>query len=233
MKKQNLTPWSSISDLMSALMMVFLFISVSYAYQVQQQSAELEAQRKKISKITNDYVDQRKEIYEALTNAFGPNLENWKAVIDKDTLTLRFNDPALLFQPGSSTLTPRFNAILEEFWSKYVTILSGYSSSIREVKIEGHTSSEWAGSTMDESYFNNMELSQERTMSTLLKCYELTRQEDREWVRSFVTANGMSFSRPVLDEEDREDVVKSRRVEFTIIVDSKSRLAEIVGEIND
>ncbi len=233
MKKQNLTPWSSISDLMSALMMVFLFISVSYAYQVQQQTAQLELQKKKISKITTEYTDQREEIYKSLMTAFGPNLEDWKAVIDKDTLTLRFNDPALLFQPGSSNLTPRFNTILEEFWGRYVEILSSHSSSIREVKIEGHTSSEWADVTEDQSYFNNMELSQERTRSTLLRCYELTHKSKRQWVRSFVTANGMSFSRPVLDENNKEDVVKSRRVEFTVVVDSKSRLAKIVGEIND
>lgn len=233
MRKQTLTPWSSISDLMSALMMVFLFISVSYAYQVQRQSAELESQREKISKITTEYVDQREEIYKSLMAAFGPNLEEWKAVIDKDTLTLRFNDPALLFQPGSSALTPRFDAILKEFWTRYVEILSNHSSSIREVKIEGHTSSEWADATKDQSYFNNMKLSQERTRSTLLRCYQLTSDKQREWVRSFVTANGMSFSRPVLDEENKEDVAKSRRVEFTVVVDSRSRLAKIVGEIND
>ena len=115
MRKQALTPWSSISDLMSALMMVFLFISVSYAYQVKKQSEELEEQRTKISGITTDYVDQKEEIYKSLMSAFGPKLKEWKAVLDKDTLTLRFNDPALLFQPGSSEITPRFNLILEEF----------------------------------------------------------------------------------------------------------------------
>lgn len=233
MRKQTLTPWSSISDLMSALMMVFLFISVSYAYQVKKQSEELEEQRAKISDITTDYVDQKEEIYKSLISKFGPKLDEWKAVLDKDTLTLRFNDPALLFQPGSSEITPRFNLILEEFWASYVDILSVHSSAVREVKIEGHTSSEWAGSTLDESYFNNMELSQERTRSTLRKCYDLTPVDMREWVRSFVTANGMSFSRPIFDDRKEEDVVRSRRVEFTIVVDSKSRLKEIMGELND
>ena len=178
-------------------------------------------------------MDKREEIYNSLMSSFGPKLEMWKAVLDKSTLTLRFNDPALLFEPGSSEITPRFKLILEEFWSPYVDILSKYPLDIREIKIEGHTSSEWSGSTLDESYFNNMKLSQERTRSTLLECYNLTSSAKKEWVRSFVTANGMSFSRPVFDKQNKEDVARSRRVEFTVVVDSRSKLKEIMGELND
>ena len=101
------------------------------------------------------------------------------------------------------------------------------------MKIEGHTSSEWSNSTLDEAYFNNMKLSQERTRSTLEKCYAQTPVEMQEWVRKFVTANGMSFSRPVLLQDGSEDVVRSRRVEFTIVIDASSKLNEIMGELND
>ena len=233
MRKNLATPWSSISDLMSALMMVFLFISISYAFQVSKQAQELSEKSKKIDEITSDYAEKNLAIYNDLVKAFSPKLDEWKATIDKDTLTFRFNDPALLFKPGSSELTPRFVVILEEFWAQYVAILSRHSGSIREVKIEGHTSSEWANSTLDESYFNNMRLSQERTRTTLEECYDKTPDEQKQWVRNFVTANGMSFSRLIVDSSGKEDDVRSRRVEFTIIVDATSRLNKIMGELND
>lgn len=231
MKKKLSTPWSSISDVMAGLMMVFLFISVSYAFQVTQQAVELEKTNKKISSIVAEYSDDRTVIYKSLMKKFGDRLDGWKATIDKDTLTLRFNDPALLFKPGSSELTDRFKAILGEFWVDYTEIIVYHSKSIREVKIEGHTSSEWTGASIEESYFNNMRLSQERTRSTLFACYQLTPENLQKLVRSFVTANGMSFSRRVLNEDGQEDLSRSRRVEFTIVVDSKSTLEELEGEL--
>ncbi len=233
MNKNLATPWSSISDLMSALMMVFLFISISYGFQVSKQAEELAKKNEKVDQITSDYVEKNSAIYGDLVKSFSSKLDDWKATIDKDTLTFRFNDPALLFEPGSAELTPRFVEILEQFWGEYVTILSKHSDSIREVKIEGHTSSEWSNATLDESYFNNMRLSQERTRTTLSECYDRTPDEHRQWVRSFVTANGMSFSRLVRDPDGQEDSARSRRVEFTIVVDARSRLNKIMGELDD
>lgn len=233
MRKNLATPWSSISDLMSALMMVFLFISISYAFQASKQAQELAVKNKKIDEITSDYAKKKLAIYNDLSKKFSPKLDEWKATIDRDTLTFRFNDPALLFKPGSAELTPRFSFILEQFWVEYITILSKHSSAVREVKIEGHTSSEWANATLDESYFNNMKLSQERTRTTLEECYNLTPHEKRVWIRTFVTANGMSFSRPVKDVAGSEDIARSRRVEFTIVIDAKTKLYEIIGELND
>jgi len=41
----------------------------------------------------------------------------------------------------------------------------------------------------------------------------------------------MSFSRRILDSQGNEDLDRSRRVEFTIVVDSKSTLDELKGEL--
>tara|TARA_B100001094_G_C18161975_1_gene789873 strand:+ start:452 stop:1153 length:702 start_codon:yes stop_codon:yes gene_type:complete len=232
MKNKRLqTPWANISDMMSGLMMVFLFISITYSFQVGKQTEELQARNDKISQIAGTYTDNRSQIYEALNSAFSSKFVEWGATLDKNTLTLRFDNPALLFDPGSKKLTPRFKSILSEFWIEYVEILSIYSKDIREIKIEGHTSSEWSGADITGSYFNNMLLSQERTTSTLEFCYNMTPDSSKKWIRSFVTANGMSFSRPILDIDGLEDTTRSRRVEFTIIVDSNAALDEILGEL--
>ena len=223
-------PWSSISDMMSGLMMVFLLISVSYAYQVSKQSVVVKKQNERISEIVGEYEDYNRLIYEDLVATFGHRLDEWDAEIDEQSLAFRFNNPVVLFQPGKSNITIEFAEILQDFWPNYITIMKKYDQVIREVRIEGHTSSEWSGSTIDESYFNNMALSQSRTRTALEKCYLFTPVDDLAWVRSSVTANGMSFSKPVFTSSGEEDFVQSRRVEFTVVVDSQQKLDEISKE---
>jgi outer membrane protein OmpA-like peptidoglycan-associated protein len=231
--KKLQTPWANIADMMSSLMMVFLLISVSYSVQVKTKSDELQKVTDQVTVLTGEYTDNRKQIYDSLDKKFSSKFEEWSAVLDEDSLTLRFENPALLFDPGSENLTIRFQEILSEFWPEYVAVLSRYSGDILEVRIEGHTSSEWAEATLDESYFKNMWLSQSRTRSTLRSCYNLTPEDDKEWVRKYVTANGMSFSRPMMTSDFLEDPVKSRRVEFTVVVNSTKAIQNIRRVLND
>ena len=231
MSSKIITPWSSISDMALGLMMVFLFISVSYAYQISKQVGVVENQNEKISQIVGEYHDYHRLIYEDLVDTFGHKLEGWDAEINENDLSFRFNNPAVLFEVGSSEITPEFELILQEFWSEYVIIMKKYDSIIREVRIEGHTSSDWGGFDIHTAYFKNMELSQSRTRSALERCYLYTLEPDLEWVRSKVTANGMSSSRLVTDARGFENAAQSRRVEFTVVVDSDKRLEEISREL--
>ena len=52
-------------------------------------------------------------------------------------------------------------------------------------------------------------------------------------MRSKVTANGMSFSRLAVDSAGFENPAASRRVEFTVIVDSRATLEEIGRALSD
>ena len=235
---KNRTPWSSISDLMAALMMVFLFISVSYAYQVTEQSQTLVMQseqlterNQQITEIVAEWEDYRALIYSDLVQEFGGMLHEWEAEIDEDTLSVRFNNPSLLFAAGRADISPEFDLILEVFWPKYISVMTRYKTVIREVRIEGHTSSEWGNASLDDSYFRNMALSQSRTRTALQKCYFYTTAQNIEWVRGNVTANGMSFSKPVYNDDGTENPQLSRRVEFTVIIDSYKKLKEISEEL--
>lgn len=218
--------------MMSGLMMFFLLISVTYNIQVAEQSEKLESTNKKIQEITGYYTDNRHQIYEALNEKFSHKFLEWGASLDRETLTLTFKNPAILFEPGSDELTARFREILSEMWPGYISVLKRYSDDISEVRIEGHTSSEWSDVTLDESYFNNMQLSQQRTHAALEYCYSLTPEQEKKWVRESVTANGLSFSRPKLSDEGVEDPMMSRRVEFTVIVNS-SKTLENIKEVLD
>ena len=221
-------PWISISDMMTGLMMIFLFITVSYAHQITKESENAISKNSDVKEIVLDLVNNKTKIAEALHKEFDPDLEKWGASIDDQNLRIRFESPEVLFEPGKSNVTPLFNEILSDFWPRYLKILSENDSAILEIKIEGHTSSDWSTNvSRNESYFKNMELSQDRSRNVLKICLQHTPENLIEWSRSSVTANGFSFSRLIYDELGQEDSEKSRRVEFTILVRSDDKIDDI------
>ena len=221
-------PWISISDMMTGLMMIFLFITVSYAHQITKQSENAISKNTDVKEIVLELVNNKTKIAESLHEEFDDDLEKWGASIDDQNLRIRFESPEVLFQPGRSDVTPLFNEILSDFWPRYLKILSENQSAILEIKIEGHTSSDWSTRvSRNESYFKNMELSQDRSRNVLKICLQYTPQDLVEWSRNSVTANGFSFSRLIYDETGNEDSEKSRRVEFTIMVRSDEKIDDI------
>ena len=209
-------------------MMIFLFITVSYAHQITKQSENAISKNTDVKEIVLELVNNKTKIAESLHEEFDDDLEKWGASIDDQNLRIRFESPEVLFQPGRSDVTPLFNEILSDFWPRYLKILSENQSAILEIKIEGHTSSDWSTRvSRNESYFKNMELSQDRSRNVLKICLQYTPQDLVEWSRNSVTANGFSFSRLIYDETGKEDSEKSRRVEFTIMVRSDEKIDDI------
>src|SRR5215475_11049710 len=217
--------WIPLTDLMTGLMVIFLLIAVSYMMQVESDAA-------RIKDVAVAYSEIKDALFEDLNREFRKDLSRWKAQLLKNDLTIRFSEPEVLFATGSSELKPEFQRILQDFFPRYVRILtsSKYRDSISEVRIEGHTSSDWNGVvTAGDAYFLNMELSQARTRSTLAYVMSLPAdQEQLAWLRRFVTANGLSSSRLITDAKGIEDVARSRRVEFRVRTDAETRLAKIL-----
>ena len=215
--------WLSVSDLMAGLMMVFLFISIALM-----RNALLE--RDRIKEVAVAYQENQVAIYDALMDEFEKDLEKWQASVDDDTLAFTFQSPEVLFATGSESLRPRFQQILDDFFPRYLDILLDFSDSINEVRIEGHTSSRWApGSTDEEAYFNNMELSQGRTRSVLGYLYDLPEvSTHQEWIKANIAAVGFSSSRVVLDEAGQEDPERSRRVSFRVITNAETQIRQIL-----
>ena len=221
-------PWISISDMMTGLMMIFLFITVSYAHQITKDSDDAISKNSDVKEIVLDLINNKAKIAESLHEEFDEDLESWGASIDDQNLRIRFESPEVLFQSGRSEVTPLFNEILSDFWPRYLKILSENQSAILEIKIEGHTSSDWSTNvSRNESYFKNMELSQDRSRNVLKICLQYTPEELTEWSRNSITANGFSFSRLIYNDLGKEDSEKSRRVEFTILVRSDEKIDDI------
>ncbi|MCG8558619.1 MAG: OmpA family protein [Hyphomicrobiales bacterium] len=215
--------WISISDLMSGMMIIFLFIAIFYIRPIL-------LTQDKIQSIVDVWQQTEIDIYDALEKEFSADLKRWNAEIDPDTLTVRFKAPEVLFEQAKAALSPFFEEVLDNFFPRYVRVLVQFRPEIEEVRIEGHTSSEWAPDTPpDDAYINNMELSQERTRA-VLEYVLANRQLDthREWTKSTVTANGLSSSRLIRRPDRTEDPDRSRRVEFRVRTKVKDRIVEIL-----
>ena len=225
--------WIGTADLMAGLMMVFLLLAIW-------RSEVSDPQKPCPPIICDEPVDEvlvalqeaEDKIREALNKEFESDFKKWNATILEESITIRFLDN-IFFEQGESQLKPEAREILENFFPRYMRVLhDGFADVIREVRIEGHTSSEWGLDDTTEqnseqfAFIKNMELSQARTRATME--YVLTLPDTapyEKWIRKKVTANGLSSARLLnsngkeLQEGEAEDKKLSRRVEFAVRVD--------------
>ena len=173
-------------------------------------------------------------LYEALNEEFKDDFSTWNAELDKDTLTFRFKDPTLLFNPGRSNIKERFAQILSDFFPRYVKIVEEYKLEIDKVRIEGHSSSEHSrASNDDERFALNQELSQNRAESVLDNAKALDNeiiQTNAQWIDNTFEPVGMSYSKLIYNLDGSENKELSRRVELRIVTKILSDTSMIDGK---
>lgn len=233
LNKQNKTSpvkeehWIPLADLMTGLMMMFMLIAIIFMVKV-------ESDAKKVKDIALIYDEMRAQLYQDLHSEFEKNLPEWGAELDHD-LTLRFKEPDVLFDTGKDRLKLRFTQILDDFFPRYVHILSAdkYKNAIEEIRIEGHTSSVWnGGSSVNDAYFANMGLSQSRTRTTLQFVLSLPKVQEQEgWLKAHLTANGLSSSKLIYHPDGTENKEGSQRVEFRVRTNADARISEILKTV--
>ena len=206
--------WIPLSDLMTGLMMMFMLVAIIFMVRIESDAKAREAaavaaqnQAKEVGKIAQVYDDTRERIYQDLYAEFKNDLPIWRAVLSRQDLALRFVAPEVQFDIGKDLVKPEFERILAEFFPRYVRIITSerYKNEIEEIRIEGHTSSKWGDPlkllvpvTPDQAYIANMQLSQSRAFNVLKFVLNnpapiVVRQ--RNWLKLYLTANGMSSSR--------------------------------------
>lgn len=219
--------WVAVSDLMAGLMMVFMLVSVVFMINV-------ETERDKIRDVAILYDQLRTQLYKDLQLEFIDDMARWGAELDND-LAFRFNNTDVLFDEGEAELKPDFQSILDDFFPRYIQIITQpqYRDDILEIRIEGHTSSSWFGARSDdEAYILNMNLSQKRTRSTLAYVLSLPAVAgSKDWLKQHLTANGLSSAKVVRDESGLELGSASRRVEFRVRTDAEGRIATILDRV--
>lgn len=222
----------SVSDLMTGLMVIFLFIAIAYISRVQSNQTVL-----------TDYVETKQKLHDKLVKEFEGDTLKWQMAIGKD-LSMKFNNPTVLFKQGSWDLTPQFQAILDDFLPRYFEILLNDSlrNNIKEIRIEGHTDSVPMPQLDSDPYIANVILSQRRSLSVLryfrsMPIFQQYSPEQQKLLEYWFTSNGLSYGKS-LDEDGNYtiatrkaiDLQRSRRVEFRIVTTGDEILENFVNK---
>ena len=229
-KKNEDEAWLSVSDLMAGLMMVFLFISIIY-------SRDAAKRERNVTEVVYEWQQNEAQILAALIKEFEKDLVKWNAEIKKETLTIRFKSPEVLFEQGKSNIKENFKEILNDFMPRFLLLLNKeFKDNIAEVRIEGHTSSDWRGKDGKEAFIKNMELSQARTrtvMNFTLRMPELNQISG--WMTKTISANGLSSSKLIPMSKEGpfiENKEASRRVDFAVRTKTKEALFNILEKLS-
>jgi len=215
------THWIPLADLMTGLMMIFMLITAVYIMRVE----------KTTTLVVDEYREIRNQMYLALQHEFSKDLKAWNADLLGD-MTIRFNNPDVQFSSGSAELKPEFKELIADFFPRYIKIIQSdkFRAAVKEIRIEGHTSKFWRGADESEAYFKNMELSQQRTTSTLRYIMSLpVFKAEEAWFRRHITANGLSSSTPrVPNPTSLKDDEANQRVEFKVVTNAAERIERMM-----
>lgn len=202
----------SIGDLMAALLLIFILLLASTLLRLQD---DIE--------IAERYTAVKEDIYDSLKMEFVKEINSGKLTIHKENLMIRFS-PELKFATDETILTKDFKQILADFFPRYISIITQlqFKNKIEEIRIEGHTDNQ-------ASYIYNMQLSQARTRSVLAFVLDSTNynSKHRDWVQQNLTANGLSYSKPIADNNTIQGRKQNRRVEFKLRTDADKQLEEM------
>lgn len=230
-KKEGEEYWISLSDMMTALALLFLLIAVIYMLKV-----------KESVKVPQIYKEVTQGLSEALNKEFEQDFKKWGAVMDED-LTIRFQSPDILFDTREFKVKDRFKQILDDFFPRYLNIMmkKEFINNIEEIRIEGHTSSVWTPYTpKDIAYLKNMELSQKRAAKVLEYIFKSPQMDldnkEHKWLRRHFRAIGFSSAIPLNSKGEEatskkdEDTQRSQRVEFRVRTNIEEKIEKVINQ---
>lgn len=224
---ENENPFSfSIGDLMAGVLFIFVLLLASSMLDIQEKA-------EKDAEIAGRYNNIKTDIFFDIAKEFRDDLAQWNAVVDSTDLSVRFstNEEASTkvsyFISGSPIPSQAYKTILDDFFPRFLKIVSDprFRDSIEEIRIEGHTDS-------DGGYMLNVDLSQGRARNVLDYCLKVAAQDESlnemmSWAQYKITANGLSYSHPILNADGSENKDLSRRVEFKVRTNAEAQLEEI------
>jgi len=256
---EETTYWLSYSDMMAALLLIFVLIisftmlQAKQQYEMEQQKleeqeAELMQKEAEIEAIQAQFdeqqlqIDSQTELLEThqnqLETVFGIKSEMIEALqvefsdvdievnIDPQTGAILL-DSDILFDLHQSYLTTDGKAFLEEFFPRYLSVLTDdrFKDYVAEVIIEGHTDPSGM-------YIESLTLSQERAFEVTKYCLNdkstMFQGDELEFVRSLITVNGRSYFDPIYKPNGRIDYDQTRRVEIKFRLKDEEMIQEMM-----
>ena len=221
--------WMSNSDLMAGLMIIFLFIAVGF---IREKAPEVFGEQDFIVQYLNNLEENRTKINEKIDKEFTEEEKlKWNMKIIPELNLIRFQTPEIMFEKNSTQLAQPFKDILREFFPRYLSVLADFDDVFREIRIEGHTSSEWQGREETEAFIENMSLSQGRTQQvfeySMSQLILYSSEREISFARNKIGAAAMSSRDLIKDKDGNELPELSRRVEFRHVFDDRKYLLTV------
>ena len=194
--------WTTMSDLMLGLAIIFITMFVLAMTGFSQQNIE----QQKVQ------MDVSKKISEELKKS------DIDADIDKMTGDLKISDGEL-FELNSYVLTPEGKKLLDKLAPIYINTIFAdkeLAGQIDNIVIQGHSQMFAGVNSKDQQFMRNMDLSLKR--ANAVAEYIFNTGYDKKYADAFrkkLVVAGKSFNEPVL-VNGKEDYNKSRRVELKL-----------------
>lgn len=251
LKSEKLNFWQSYSDIMAALLLVFILIWAVAMFQVKDAESKIQEAKKELDKQKATIALQEvklKDAQEKITNVVGMRGDLIKALKSallnsdlSDSISIDGNTGAvilkssLFFKSDSAQLTKKGTDFLDKFWPTYVdTFLDDdFYDKVSEIIIEGHTDSTGKDTPKLSRYMYNLDLSQKRAFAVAKYCLDnkkkqFTNSQIRK-LEKIVTANGRSYSNLKYKYEYSQKNKKNVKVEDR----SASRRVEIKFRLHE
>ncbi|MFT5660397.1 MAG: outer membrane protein OmpA-like peptidoglycan-associated protein [Sulfurimonas sp.] len=158
--------------------------------------------------------------YTQLQRIFKQEIDAKKLLI-KENLSIEIVDSSLLFKQGVYKLTKPQEEFLTLLGKKLIPFLNANREFISTLEINGHTSSEWGGTTFSSNYLNNEKLSMNRSYATLSYLFKEQTESTQMWLSRVLRGSGFASSKQVTFDNKVENKIKSRRVVFKILLNEK------------
>lgn len=210
-ESENNIFWVTISDLMTALVLVFMMLFFYTYMQGYYERLHANIEKQKAS--------------EALEQSL--QAQNINANIDAVSGIVKISDLEL-FELNSWELSENGKRYLNKFAPAYLNSLFSneyMDKNVEKIIIEGHTDSQtFQGKySADEQYMKNMDLSLKRAYSVANYMMGTSYNKSySERLKKMILVEGASFSNPVLTN-GKEDFAKSRRVELKLVFSTKDK----------
>ncbi len=187
-----------ISDLMMALVAVFLIGSVLMLDVIDVQNSK--------QSIARRHLDN------AITYELGEvAAENSIEITEGGVMTFQGG-----FDQNSSELTQELKSRLDEYCPKLKQFVLSNIDLIESVVFEGHTNQTWGASDLNTPYYGNQNVSNARAANTMKYCLGEHFEEDHGDILNKFLAVGHSYTKPYVEKSGRINDRKSKRVDIII-----------------
>jgi len=237
--------WLSLSDMMTMLFVLFLILAIFIA-------SHATKSLQKFTEVLDRFVTSENMLCKKLKKNLFIRFDKQDLQISCEPIRITFINDNYKFEHGKHELPQEFKETLNKFFPIYLDIVSSWnfenkngkkidmSKFIDEVRIEGHTDSAGTSGPLDNNnYIYNMGLSQRRSKEVVQFAFTIKDLENKhQWMRDKLTANGLSFSRrlnnnnELLDYNDSKQIENkkaSRRIEIKL----RTKARELITQLRD